>query len=254
MIGLYKIINKINSKFYIGSSDDIERRFKRHLLDLSKNKHDNQHLQSAWNKYGSEAFLFEVYKSCEPSVLLNEEQKELDIWVGKEECYNIRKDAKSPVAIGEKRPDWVVKKYADTQRGKPRWTEEQKNQMSIDRKGRRHRQDVKEKMKNRPSSFENIKKAQEYNNGRIYTKDHCFNISIHRKSKQFSQDEIQKIRIGVRKAIEEGRYHKNKVSVSEYENIKSLYLSGSMNQRKLALKYGITPPSMAKLLKKLGVK
>jgi group I intron endonuclease len=53
--GIYRIINKINDKFYIGSSDNIERRFSRHLLDLKKNKHDNQHLQNAWNKYGKEA-------------------------------------------------------------------------------------------------------------------------------------------------------------------------------------------------------
>jgi len=53
---------------------------------------------------------------------------------------------------------------------------------------------------------------------------------------------------------QEGRYHKNKVSLSEYENIKSLYLSGEMNQIKLALKCGVNPISMSKLLKKLGVK
>ena len=74
--------------------------------------------------------------------------------------------------------------------------------------------------------------------------------SLFKKFEQFKE----KIRIGVQKSIKEGRYHKNKVPLNEYENIKLLYLSGKMNQRKLAFKYGITPPSMSKLLKKLGVK
>lgn len=254
MIGLYKIINKINSKFYIGSSDNIERRFGRHLLDLLKNRHDNIHLQNAWNKYGKDNFNFQIYKICEPQLLLEEEQKELNVWVGKEECYNIRKDAKCPVAIGEHRSEEIKRKISETQKGIPRWTEDQKKQMSVNRKGRKHRNDVKEKMKNRSSSYENIKKAQKINDGRIYTKEHCLNIAQNRKPKTFNLNEIQKIKSGVRKAIKEGRYHKNKVPLSEYETIKSLYLSGSMNQRKLAFRYGITPPSMAKLLKRLEVK
>ena len=122
--GLYRIVNKINGKFYIGSSNDINRRFSRHLLDLKKNKHDNQHLQYSWNKYGNDGFMFEVYRTCEPPNLLIEEQKELDCWVDKNECYNMRKNAECPTNIGEPRSEEVKKKISLAQKGKQRWTEE----------------------------------------------------------------------------------------------------------------------------------
>jgi len=50
-----------------------------------------------------------------------------------------------------------------------------------------------------------------------------------------------------------GKCKKNKIPFTEYENIKSLYLSGSMNKRKLAFKYGVTPASIAKILKNIGI-
>ena len=49
MIGIYKII--INNKVYIGSSFNIQRRLIQHKSNLKNNKHDNQHLQNAYNKY-----------------------------------------------------------------------------------------------------------------------------------------------------------------------------------------------------------
>jgi group I intron endonuclease len=177
-VGIYKIRNKLNGKFYIGSSVDISRRFSHHQLDLSKNKHDNPHLQNAWNKYGGENFEFEIVRLCSKINLLSEEQKDLDSSVGTAECYNIRENAKCPVAPGSKRPRWVVEKISSAQKGKPRWTEEQKRQMSIDRKGRKHSPETISKFLNRKSSYENIKKAQSFNVGRVYSDEHKRNISL----------------------------------------------------------------------------
>jgi group I intron endonuclease len=254
--GLYKIKNKVNSKFYIGSSNNIKRRWKEgHLNKLKKNKHDNQHLQNAWNKYGEDNFSLEIYKSCEPNSLIKEEQKELDVWVGNPLCYNIRRDAKCPTAIGEHRSEEIKRKLSLSQKGKLRWNDEQKRQMSIDRKGRKHSIDTKLKMKNRLSSFQNIIKAQKFNEGRVYSKKHCNNISVAKFSKQkrFNDDEIEKIRIGVQKSIQEGRYHKNKLKDKEKE-ICDLYLSGKINQKQLSIKYGVCPNSIGKLLKRTLLK
>src|ERR1035441_2086936 len=96
--------------------------------------------------------------------LLAEEQKELDSWVGKKECYNIREDAKCPVAPGSHRPEWVKEKISMAQKGKPRWTEEQKKQMSINRVGRTHSSETIIKLKSRPKScYMGIRKAQQLN-------------------------------------------------------------------------------------------
>jgi len=255
--GLYKIVNKLNNHFYIGSSDDIIRRWRDgHRGKLRKNKHENPHLQNSWNKYGENNFELIPYKECDVKSLLLAEQKDLDIWVGRPECYNIRESATCPTAPGSKRPDWVVKKYADAQRGKPRWTEEQKKQMSIDRKGRKFSPETIEKLKLRRHTDETKKKISEASKNQKWTLQWCKNISNSKllKQRKFTDEERKKISDGVQKSIQEGRYHKNKISLNEYENIKSLYLSGNMNQKNLSIKYGVTPPSMYRLLKKLGVK
>jgi len=56
--GIYKIINLVNNKFYIGSSINIYSRWSKHKNLLRKNQHKNKHLQSAWNKYTEDSFEF----------------------------------------------------------------------------------------------------------------------------------------------------------------------------------------------------
>ena len=60
MKGIYKIINIINNKIYIGQSVDIKRRWNDHKSELRRNSHHNIYLQQSWNKYGEENFKFEV--------------------------------------------------------------------------------------------------------------------------------------------------------------------------------------------------
>ena len=69
MIGIYKISNIINNKVYIGQSIDIQRRFSVHMRELNNNCHYNKHLQASYNKYGKEAFLYEVLCICEVTEL-----------------------------------------------------------------------------------------------------------------------------------------------------------------------------------------
>ena len=94
--GIYKIINKINGKYYVGSSVNIKdypnNRWSRHIADLNANRHHNDYLQRAWNKYGKDAFEFIIIENyngkCEKELLLIE-QKYLDIALNeKDKCYN----------------------------------------------------------------------------------------------------------------------------------------------------------------------
>lgn len=58
MIGIYKITKKQNGKSYIGQSNDIERRFSEH-----KYRRETP-IEKAIQKYGSDAFAFEVIEEC----------------------------------------------------------------------------------------------------------------------------------------------------------------------------------------------
>ena len=64
MIGIYSITNIINYKKYIGQSIDIKRRFRDHRWALRHNKHENDHLQKSFNKYGIDCFVFEIVCEC----------------------------------------------------------------------------------------------------------------------------------------------------------------------------------------------
>lgn len=76
--GIYLILNKINNKYYVGSSKTIKSRWKKHKQRLRHNTHHNIKLQNAWNKYGEDNFEFHVVELAEESQLLLVEQKYLD--------------------------------------------------------------------------------------------------------------------------------------------------------------------------------
>jgi len=77
--GIYKIKNIVDEKYYIGSSKNINRRWDKHRWRLRSNKHENIILQRAWNKYGEENFIFEIVEECETYMLLELEQKYLNL-------------------------------------------------------------------------------------------------------------------------------------------------------------------------------
>lgn len=92
MTGIYKIINKTNGKYYVGSStrlDDAHGRWYKHKHKLVKNKHVNSHLQSAWNKYGADNFEFITIEEVPENKLLETEQEYLNkACLEKDKCYN----------------------------------------------------------------------------------------------------------------------------------------------------------------------
>ena len=96
--GIYKIVNRVNGKYYVGSSNKIPIRWTNHKIDLRKNTHKNEHLQHAWNKYGESNFDFVTIKIFHEDIdrdyLLEKEQKYLNLAKSeKHKCYNLCFDA-----------------------------------------------------------------------------------------------------------------------------------------------------------------
>lgn len=107
--GIYKIINVVNNKFYVGSAVNLSRRRARHFSELRNSRHNNRHLQAAWNKYGETAFTFVIVEELHPDAdVLAAENKWLKDHVGKDYCYNIGIDATAPHLgmSGELSPTW----------------------------------------------------------------------------------------------------------------------------------------------------
>jgi group I intron endonuclease len=97
MPAIYQITNMLTGDFYIGSAQYFARREWQHRYALKRNEHKNPHMQASWNKYGEDAFVFEVLEEVgEDQDLLALENKYLHKHVGQHNCFNVNKDAFSP--------------------------------------------------------------------------------------------------------------------------------------------------------------
>jgi len=93
MMGIYEICNLHDGKAtaYVGSSVDIQQRWRQHQGLLRRGKHDNPHLQCAWDKYGETAFEWCIIEEVHDEArLLEQEQYWLDRFLeNPNACYNI---------------------------------------------------------------------------------------------------------------------------------------------------------------------
>jgi group I intron endonuclease len=135
--GIYKIINTVNNKFYVGSAVNLSRRRTRHFSELRTKRHNNAKLQASWNKYGEAAFIFVVVEELpEAADLLAAEDRWLAAHVGKDYCYNIGVTATAPHLgmSGPLSPSWGRKH-----------TEDAKQRISAASKARTQSEDEKKK-------------------------------------------------------------------------------------------------------------
>ena len=58
MRGIYKIINRKNGKYYVGSSVNIHERWNEHRRTLREGTHINPKLQASWKRNGEPKFDF----------------------------------------------------------------------------------------------------------------------------------------------------------------------------------------------------
>lgn len=130
--GIYAIVNKLNGNQYIGSSENISDRWKRHIKLLQGNKHHSNHLQHAWNAYGAACFDFVVVFLCDKINLLSCEQFYIDTL---KPPYNTVPVAGS--VTGVIRSEEYRKKQSASQSGKT-MSEETRRKISEGMKGKRN--------------------------------------------------------------------------------------------------------------------
>ena len=114
--GIYKIVNRINGKYYVGSSKDIDKRWHYHKVFLNNNYHPNDYLQHSWNKNKEENFELIIVERLEPNreILHKEENKYLFTAKNeKDKTYNLNFDAQ-----GGDISEYSRKKISDKNKGK----------------------------------------------------------------------------------------------------------------------------------------
>lgn len=108
IIGVYSIHNDVTDEEYIGSSDNVYRRFASHICCLNMIKHANIILQADWIKYGSYSFTFKIIEILEDKSELAE--KEQFYMNERKPKYNICQVAKKGRTINK----YKAKKYNES--------------------------------------------------------------------------------------------------------------------------------------------
>lgn len=139
--GVYQIMNTANGHSYIGSSQDIDRRWGEHRRSLMAKTGASQYLQRAWNKHGSDSFEFTIICQCPIPCLLGIEQ----YWIDRlKPQYNMAPFAGAPNRGRRPSPESIAKHSAAM-------------------KGFRH-------------SEESRKKMSEVQTGKVFSEEHRKNI------------------------------------------------------------------------------
>jgi len=203
--GIYKIVNKVNDKLYVGSAINIKKRWRLHKFHLNKVNHENHYLQNAWNKYKEENFQFVIIEEIKyptKEILLEREQFYLDstLCYERNNGYNICRFAGN--MLGFKHNDITKQKISDSHKGEKHHlygkerSEEVKQKLRVKALGRRHTLETKNKIEiatrgeSNPSSILNWKKVREirekYNSGK-YSQRQLY------KEYEISKSQVNKI-------------------------------------------------------------
>lgn len=141
--GVYRIVNTLSGKAYIGSAVKIPTRLALHRSALRRGDHPNCHLQHSWDKYGEVSFAFETLAHVLPEQLLIVEQWWIEYYGGPEFLYN-----KRPVAGSQLGMKWSEEVKERMRAAKQNMSAETRRRMSEAKKGK------PSPLKGRPKSME----------------------------------------------------------------------------------------------------
>lgn len=151
--GIYAIVNRVSHWVYIGQTQDVNTRWAQHCRLLRKNRHNNPHLQNAWNKYGEHNFYYTVLEECSLESLNYSEQRWFEITSPK---YNISRIPGHSMR-GIPKSAEVRERISKANKGKRRSTESRVKQSNT--------------MKGRKDSPERVERRAASTRGRKHTYD-----------------------------------------------------------------------------------
>lgn len=140
--------------YYVGQSQNVNRRFTVHRNALKSGVHANCRLQAAWVKYGASSFSFELLGQCEIAQLDELEQWFLDEMFSHPRVLNIASSAQSP-SRGRRCSEATRRRISEARKGSE-LSPETRALLSSANKGKKASAQAREKMsaahKGRPQS------------------------------------------------------------------------------------------------------
>ena len=213
--GIYRWLNKVNGKAYVGSSVNLSRRlnFYYNFSYINpKVKKGNSLIYSAILKHGYSNFQFEILEYCNAEEVINREQYYIDLLHPQ---YNLNPKAGS--RLGSKHSEEVKLKMSNQRKGR-KFTELHKKSLSKANAGKNNPNFGKIlPMPNRPRPSKKTKNL----------------ISLARLGKSFLSEEMKD---------KMSRYSGKSVKVIDLENNKTSTYS---SLKKAAIYMGITQPNLS---------
>lgn len=183
--GIYKILNVITKKIYVGSSIDIQDRWYFHKNSLSNGTHHSIKLQRSYNIHGVNNFNYEIIEECDLDSLIIREQFYIDFFNSYKNGYNSRPKAENNLGVkhsdksknlirlasygnknmlGKHHNEETKQRISEKLINKS-FSDETKLKMSNSQKGRKHNEETKQKLREqrirKPLSEEHKKKLSE---------------------------------------------------------------------------------------------
>ena len=102
--GIYRIVNLLDGKCYVGASRNLKRReYFHNWAYIHKNNRYDKLLYQAMRKYGKEHFRFEILEYCSSEELMSKEQKWVEFYDSQKNGYNATKGGNSCLNFEGKR-------------------------------------------------------------------------------------------------------------------------------------------------------
>jgi group I intron endonuclease len=205
--GIYIIVNKENSKVYVGQSKKPGYRLAHHKYMLTNNKHENKYLQASFNKHKESSFIFCLLQNFGLNELTYKEGYFLSL-VDENLRYNLHaildivpmsQETKRKISAGNKNKILSVetkKRISEAKKGTI-VSIETKEKLSKLHKGKVFSLETKEKLKKkaigRKHTEETKKKLSKLNKGKTHTIEAKNKISKKLKGRYFSDDTRSKL-------------------------------------------------------------
>ena len=201
--GVYLIRNTTDGKVYVGSSIDIDKRWQSHVNQMKGNRHQNAHLQSAWKKFGQDAFEFTVIEFCPEGTLIIREV----VWVEYYDSLNPDKGYNLEYPDRRGHTEETKKKISASHTGNPKCmgkkprgfhhSEETKRKIAESRKGKCVGHTVSDDARRRIS---------EARRGKPLSEEHKAKLSLAHKGKEISSEHRAKLSESIKKTWHSSRH------------------------------------------------
>jgi group I intron endonuclease len=237
---VYKIINNHNQKFYIGKTNDLQKRWHGHVYCALVSKIPT-YFYNAIRKYGAKNFSIEIIEECSSEELaLEREIYWIDFLKSRQSDIGYNMTAGGDGVSGLKHTEESKNKQRTKMLGR-KHSDETKIKMSEAHKGKIFSLDTREKISQSKLGENNAMYGKTIS---VETRDLLSKFQSSRPRGPLTQDHKQRNRDATSK-----QDHSFRIPIEVKNEVVQLYNSGDYTKKQLATKFGLKYNSIVKIIR-----